>query len=75
MRATTKATVEYMGLSYTVTKAYQLRGDCSYYTLTSVASDGTKAMHPDEEAFFGYVEAKGMLMRMAMPAALLRAGC
>ena len=74
MRATTKATVEYMGLSYTVTKTYPLRGDCSYYTLTSVASDGDRAMHPDEEAFFGYVEAKGMLMRMAMPAALLRAG-
>jgi hypothetical protein len=75
MRATTKAIVEYMGVTYTVTKAYPLPRDCSYYTLTSVASDGDRAMHPDEEAFFGYVEAKGMLMRMAMPAALLRAGC
>ena len=75
MRATTKAIIEYMGVTYTVTKAYPLPRDCSYYTLHSEASDGTKAMHPDEEAFFGYVEAKGMLMRMAMPAALLRAGC
>ena len=52
MRATTKATVEYMGLSYTVTKTYPLRGDCSYYTLVSVASDGDKTLHVDEAAFF-----------------------
>jgi len=75
MRTTTRATIEYMGVSYKLTKTYPLPRDCSYYTLHSEASDGTKAMHPDEEAFFGYVEAKGMLMRMAMPAALLRAGC
>ena len=75
MRATTKATVEYMGVSYKLTKTYPLKRDCSYYTLVSEASDGTKAMHPDEESFFNYVEAKGMHMRMALPAALLRAGC
>lgn len=74
MRTTTKATVEFMGVTYVVTKAYPLPRDCSYYTLTSEASDGTKAMHPDEEAFFGYVEAKGMMLRRALPAALLRAG-
>ena len=74
MRTTTKATVEYMGVTYMVTKAYPLPRDCSYYTLVSEASDGTKAMHPDEEEFFSYVESRGMLMRMAMPAALLRAG-
>lgn len=74
MRATTKATIEYMGVSYALTKTYPLKGDCSYYTLVSVASDGTKAMHPDEEEFFSYVESRGMQMRMALPAALLRAG-
>jgi hypothetical protein len=74
MRTTTRATIEYMGLSYTVTKAYPLRGDCSYYTLTSVASDGDKTLHVDEAAFFKYVESHGMQMRTALPAALLRAG-
>ena len=74
MRTTTKATVEFMGVTYVVTKAYPLPRDCSYYTIHSEASDGTKAAHADEEAFFGYVEAKGMMLRMAMPAALLRAG-
>jgi len=73
MRTTTKATIEYMGVSYKLTKTYPLPRDCSYYTLHSEASDGDKTLHVDEAAFFKYVESHGMQMRMALPAALLRA--